>query len=197
MAKKKNLRKKKQALQIAPMTKRLVAWGIDWYIGSMVCLIPIALIHNMVTKIPEFSYDITQLPTNYAVLAVALSFVCAFLYFYVVPARVWPSQTLGKRICSLAIMKKDDEPITKKILFKRQILMFLLLEAPVVMTGNIELVSMGLLFGQATELNMKYCSAILFAGSTLLCMFSKEHMALHDRVVNTKVVCLNTERTVY
>lgn len=180
----------------APMLKRLLAFLLDWYLGGVLSMMPVAFLWNMRTGETKVNLNIVALGRQgiYAALAAILLLI---VYFYVIPWLIWPGQTIGKRILSIAVVDKNGSSVPAGRLAVRQIGILLFLETMSLMTGNPILSLFTLLFNEQVSTVLSYASMVLLAISVLMCSFSRQHQALHDWLTGTEVVVVKRANAVY
>lgn len=174
-----------------PSWKRLVAYMIDWYLGSIFTALPMVMIYMKITNKQDLNVNLIQYPRQYAILSGCLGLIFAFFYYMIVPLIIWNGQTLGKRWCHFRIVKEKNDTVKFKELFLRQIIGIFLVEGALIFPSS--------LFHQMLSLitNINLITPLMYIGmafsvlSSLFVLLRKDHKALHDLISNTKVVCIN------
>ena len=87
----------------APLVKRFISYLIDWYVGALCTAIPIAIISQKLTN-TMLNQNIVEFKQPYGIIAGILAVLFAIFYFVIVPAYIYPGQTLGKKICKIKIV---------------------------------------------------------------------------------------------
>lgn len=175
--------------------RRILAYGIDWYVGGVIASLPLIIMYMMINK------EATYIPQNLAIfeyplniVAGSLSFFIAFIYYVIIPMFVFKGQTLGKKILKIKIVNADFKEATCKQILIRQGIMILLIEGSVFTASNMlhQVVTL------TTGLNIISLYAYLGLGITifsgLLVIVLKSKRALHDVVTNTKVVFIQSDQ---
>ena len=156
----------------APLVKRFISYLIDWYVGALCTAIPIAIISQKLTN-TMLNQNIVEFKQPYGIIAGILAVLFAIFYFVIVPAYIYPGQTLGKKICKIKIVKVNNEQVTIKNMLLRQLLGVIVITI-------------------ITQTNfvtpLMYAGFIISGISILLYLFKGEHRTLHDYLGNTKVV---------
>ena len=163
----------------APLVKRFISYLIDWYVGALCTAIPIAIISQKLTN-TMLNQNIVEFKQPYGIIAGILAVLFAIFYFVIVPAYIYPGQTLGKKICKIKIVKVNNEQVTIKNMLLRQLL------GVIVSAIWHELVTIIPQTNFVTPL--MYAGFIISGISILLYLFKGEHRTLHDYLGNTKVV---------
>lgn len=161
----------------AYLVRRFFAFGADWYIS--------AILINLIANALSHFIGI------YAGLIVA-SLVVPFIYYVIVPIKVFNGSTLLQRAMVLRVVKSDDSAATIKDMVIRYYVGCLLLEGMYyVPSTNIRL-SLGYLIPSLTSVLVAInyvvmVISILSLISALLDYKSKEFKFIHDRLAHTKV----------
>lgn len=170
------------------LIKRAFAYGIDWYLGSVLASIPLILtyymMHNNAKNIPN------QLSLFHGPLVIAVALLCftvTFLYYVMIPVH-YHGATLGKRIVHLKIVNDDYTEISLKKLIIRQVVLMMLVEGSVYATTATFHQLLRIYFD--TSLINIYTTAglIITVASVVLMLITKSHQSLHDLLCHTLVV---------
>lgn len=193
-------RKNKKEMSIkqndAPMWKRWLAFILDWYLSGVVSMAPVALMWNLKSGETKVNLDIVGLGHS-GIWAAVLAILILIAYFYVIPLFLWPGQTPGKRLLSIAIVQTDGSAVDAKRLALRQIVILLFLETISLMTGN-PFGSLVTLIANGTVAKiLSYASMVLLVLSVLMASFTPFHQALHDRFAKTRVIWIKRENAVF
>ena len=87
----------------APFVKRLIAYFIDWYIISVMTILPINLIYSIIYHQKNFTSSIVNLPLIPAISAFLIGLLLSLLYLAYFPYK-YNGQTIGKKIFGLLIL---------------------------------------------------------------------------------------------
>lgn len=175
-----------------PTWKRLVAYMVDWYLGSIFTSLPMVMIYMKVTDTQNLNVNLFQYPKQYAILSGCLGLLFAFFYYLVVPLIIWNGQTLGKRWCHFKIAKCGCDTVGFKDLFLRQIIGIFLVEGALIFPSN--------LLHQMLSLvsNINFITPLMYIGiaisilSALFVLFRNDHRAIHDLISNTAVLSVSS-----
>lgn len=115
-----------------PYLRRLIAFLIDWYLSSLVAMIPTIVFQSINGRDLVLINRIDTLTAPQAVAATGLALVIYTWYFCVLPLRP-PNgfalgQTPGRRILGITLVKADAGPLTFRDLFLRDFVGILLLQ---------------------------------------------------------------------
>ena len=96
-----------------PVSKRLIAYAIDWAVGGIISGFPAVLFYGGITGRSDMFSDLyvfpsLGFPTYWSYLAGILCIVVAFIYYIYIPYKKYPGQTLGKRWLKIKIVNNDD-----------------------------------------------------------------------------------------
>lgn len=120
--------------QIKIIIRRFIAYGIDWYIGGLMINLPIVLIYGCVFNQTQMQTNLLVIGENNIIVALLsgiFGVIFGIFYFFIIPLRLWPGQTLGKRILKMKIIQNDTQEISFKNLFLRQIIGITIFEGAV------------------------------------------------------------------
>ena len=153
--------------------KRIIAYGIDWYLGSVLSSLPLILLYMSLHKdavyIPQ---QLSIFKGYYQVIAGVLSLSVAFVYYVVLPI-IWKGQTVGKKLLGLKIVNDNYQEVNVKQLIIRQVIMIL--------TGY-NIASIWIKVG-----------LVITILSGILVIVLKSKKSLHDIVSHTLVVDIKSE----
>ncbi len=158
------------------MLKRILAFSIDIYLGSLLATLPISL--ASMYFLGEMTQNVFLLDKTVAIGMIVLSFAILFLYYLVVPWKLFKGQTIGKRLVGIRICFNDDQA-----LFKRQFLMML------TMTSLTKLVIqlVGIISGyNFVDVFIDLARSAAFV-SLMLIVFTKNRRSIHDMISGTFV----------
>lgn len=175
--------------------KRFIAYGIDWYIGSVLASIPLIMLymslHEGATYIPQV-LSIFEAP--YDIIAGLLSLTVAFVYYVIVPCLVWQGQTLGKKLLSLKIVNDNFEDASVKQIFIRQAVMILLVEGSIYTASNMLHQVINVVTGYNFASLYAYIGIGISLFSAILVFVLKSKKSLHDIVLKTLVVDIKSNQ---
>ena len=174
---------KKQISRVS-LTKRLVAFMIDWYVSGVLISLPVLAI--MQTQGKGTVLELRNLPFSSACLAFIGAFLVFLIYFIWVPFRT-NGQTLGKKMLGLQIVEESQRHISCFALVKRHVLGIMLIEGGLI---SITPLLWQVVFYQHADLQLTLTSFYygLSIVSAIMIVISKKGKALHDALANTKVI---------
>ena len=111
-----------------------------------------------------------------------------------VPWRIWPGQTLGKRVAGYRMEKTNGTAVDLITLLKRQVIGGFLLEGAAFVASNYirQLVTLSLSY--YVDYYWQIAGMILTALSLILVMKTDSHRALHDYLAKTRVTCVEKQK---
>lgn len=117
MAKKK-IKNIKTAKAGPPYFKRVIAFGLDWYLSSVLLNLVIRLVLGLFDLTDkEFNIISYDGPTK-AIMIIA-SLLVAFIYFVYIPHATKKKSTPGMKVMRLEFLKADGSSVDFNTLFKR------------------------------------------------------------------------------
>lgn len=173
--------------------KRIIAYGIDWYLGSVLSSLPIIFLymslHKNATYIPQ---QLSIFKGYYQILAGVLSLSVALVYYLGLPI-LWKGQTLGKKILGLKIVNDDYKDVSTKQLIIRQVVMIFLIEGSIYTCSNMLHQLVNVLTGYNLAVIWNRAGLVISVLSGLLVIVLKSKKSLHDIVSHTLVVDIKSE----
>lgn len=98
-------------LKQAPVTKRFIAFIIDWYIASLLGSIPVIIFQSIQGRDLIITNTLEGLSLGLAWTAGIAALLCHFFYYCIIPYRFknkgYTGQTLGWRIMRLQLLTSD------------------------------------------------------------------------------------------
>lgn len=187
------LKKLDQTPNDIAMNKRLGAYVIDWALGGIFTGFPAVLTYGFITgKNDMFSnlyvFEALGHEKIWGLLAGVLCILFALFYYVYVPWKLYPGQTLGKRVVGIKIEMLPHEAPSLKALLLRQAFAIFLLEGSVYVVSNYirQLVTLITRFYVDTSWQILAVGITLL--SVVLVIYTKSHRALHDYIGSTRVV---------
>ena len=185
--------KKVVRLKDAKVSKRAIAYMIDWYVGALFTAFPIGLFSLKLYK-TMLHQDIINFPQPTGMIAGLIGLVFAIYYYYIVPAYIWKGQTFGKRVCHIRIVNEDDSEVSKKNLALRQLLGIFIVEGVLVSASSIWQQIIMILTNINIVQPLMYVGFAISGISVVLVIFKNNHRAIHDYIGKTRVVEGNAEK---
>lgn len=175
-------------------SKRFVAYVIDWFLGSLFTMLPMCILWMMWTKDMETMSraNVLLIAGNVgymqAYLAGGVSVLFALFYYVIVPWRIYPGQTVGKRAMGFKIVKLDESDVDLKTLILRQIIGIIIIEGGLYNVSGI----LHSLISLALNLNLVQWLLYIGLGISILSAFLALKMSsqrmFHDYLAKTKVI---------
>lgn len=109
-------------IEESPLARRVLAFVSDYLIGGIIATLPLGIANSFVpnTKLGDLSSCLNAGMGMGAVAAiVAAALVLSYAYYVVLPLKVWPGQTVGKRLARIEIVMLDGSPASLKALSVR------------------------------------------------------------------------------
>ena len=172
--------------------KRVIAYGIDWYLGAALASLPLMVIyytmHDHIKVIPN-QIALFKYPVN--IIVALLCFIVIFFYYVFIPYK-YNGQTLGKKLMKLKIVNEDYSALSKKTLVIRQVVMMMLVEGSIYASTATFHQLLRLLSGTTFTKIYTIVGLILTILSVVLLVLTKSHQSLHDLVCHTLVVDISS-----
>lgn len=174
-------------------TRRLVAYAVDWAVGGVVSGLPAVFAYGTITGRSDMFSDLYVFGAlgyapGWGILVGVLCALFALAYYVVVPWKVWPGQTLGKRVTKVRIERDGGGVSGLGTLLVRQALVGFLMEGSAFVIGRYirQTVTLALRFDVDTVWG--YAGLAITCISAFLVLWHTGHKALHDYIAHTRVV---------
>ena len=162
----------------AYVVRRFLAFGTDWYISSVLI--------NLMTN--AFSHFTTGAYYMHIALCFA-SIVVGFLYYVLVPCKVWKGQTFMMRAMSLKVVNVNGEDVNFLTLLLRFFIGCLIFEgAFYIPSVNIRSVLMIIFPSRFLEIIGIVINISSVIGVLCILLNWREFRLLHDVLFKTKVI---------
>lgn len=175
------------------MMNRIYAYIIDWIIGGILSSFPGVFLYAAITKQTDMYTDIYVFKalgysSMWSYLACFLGIV-GFLFYYVwIPYKMYPGQTLGKKLMKLKIITVDGKQLTFQQLLIRQFVGLCLIEgSATIMTRYIrQMITLATSFYFDGPLLV--VGFVITVVSISLALFTPSKRSVHDYLSCTLVV---------
>lgn len=186
-----------QRVNPVPMNKRFGSYVVDWALGGIVCGLPAVFMYGGVTGRSDmfsnlYVFESLGFERYWGILAGILCIVFALAYYVYIPWKVFPGQTVGKKIAGLKIEKVDGgTPGLKELLMRQALAIFLIEGSVFVISGYIRQLAT-LVTRFYIDIYWQYAALFFTFISIVLALYTASHRALHDYIGGTKVVLAPT-----
>lgn len=175
------------------LPKRLFAYIIDWILGGIFTSMPGVFICLNLTKqniMFENLYIFEALGYERYVgfLVGFLCFIFAIFYYVFVMWRIFPGQTIGKKIMGIKVVNKDNLDVNFKTIFIRQVVCIFLIEGVAYTISSYIRQCITLATRYYVDNILQNICIIFFILSAMLVCGTASQRALHDYISNTKVI---------
>ena len=175
---------------------RVIAYALDWALGGIICGLPAVAIYGLVTKRSDMFSDLYVFPSlgfsyGWSYLAGFLCFLVALIYLIYIPYKIYPGQTLGKRIMKLKIVRIDGKPLDIKTLVIRHIIGLIVLESVAVVVSRYLRQMLTLATGFYFEYYLTAVGAFITMISAIIVYNTPSRRAIHDYLAKTRVALLD------
>ena len=172
--------------------KRLIAYIIDWYLASLVCMLPFLVI-GLANQIDyRYIMNLKLYTTQDLMIGLFISLLFSFIYFFVIPLKLFPGQTIGKKIMNLKIITSSNQEMSVQTLFLRQILFIWLIEISLHSIGGILNQVIFIIIQSHIIILVKDLSIFTIIISIFMFLVTSHYVTLHDFISKTKVIDLKS-----
>lgn len=179
-------------IPVANMT-RVYAATFDWLIGGIVSGFPGVILYSTLTDSNRplknlYMFEASGFNSSFTIFVACLCLLFGFGYYVFIPWRVFPGQTLGKRVFHLKIIKQNDQQMVFNDYVLRQFVFLIGIEGIATATSTY----LRVIVTTAVRFYVDPYFNIFWSIMTLISMFlvfgTHRHLALHDHAVKTMVV---------
>ena len=174
----------------APFVKRLIAYFIDWYIISVMTILPIKLIYSIIYHQKNFTSSIVNLPLIPAISAFLIGLLLSLLYLVYFPYK-YNGQTIGKKIFGLKIVKNNEINIDLKTLLIRNGVGLILIEGTFYSCSIYFWELINIIFEASIASFALSILGIVSFISMFMSLLNSNHRMLHDYLSKTSVVTVH------
>lgn len=168
--------------------KRAIAYLIDWYVASMLAGIPIVLTYSIFFKELEVTQELSKLPVPYCYFIGIIAILVYLAYFIIVPIKIYPGQTFGKRIMDIKMVKDDGSDVDFITLIKREVIGVMLVEGYIAASSSYLHQMINLLVGYNVMKVFTYVYGIITILSIVVACASPKIKMFHDYIAKTQLV---------
>lgn len=173
--------------------RRVLAFGIDWYLSGVLANIAISLCYGFFNQGQiEAQYNLNGMTSTQAWILMAVLFLIFLFYYVWVPCRIWIGQTPAQRMLQIKVFHDDHSEVTFKTMLIRFVLGCLVLEGTFYFftsTFKTLLITKYLPFDTGMmDMLLSGPVAIICVLSLLLALRDKDQSRMiHDRISHTHV----------
>lgn len=187
--------KKNDATSYVPElgNRRIISFGIDWILGGVFAGIPAVTSYAILTgksspltSMYQFEAAEVDRLTTVAILFLCLLF--GFFYYVIVPWKLMPGQTVGKKLMHLRIVSSDAENISFKRYFVRQFIFLIGIEGIATPVSTYLRVIITTITRTYVDSYIGIIWDLITIGSVFMMFWGSKHLSLHDRMTKTTVI---------
>lgn len=179
---------KKKYEESAGNIRRLIAYGIDWYMTSLLVMIPVALLYSIETGEKALTIDISILSYTHMLLAFCIGFILCCWYLIYLPLKT--GQTIGKRVTEIKIIRLDHKELDIRTLVKREIVGAILIEGVMFTISTYFHQIVAEILHITYSHYIAYGFMVLLVVSIIIAIIKPEKRMIHDYIASTKVISM-------
>ncbi len=172
-------------MKVSPVTliRRIIAYGIDWYLATMVCGIPLMLVNSMKTGSTAIN---TTLPEGMeGWLWGTVYILLGLMYYWLIPL-FWNGATPGKKLMHLRIVSvSDGKKPSAMALLLRQGVGVLLIEGAIAFPSQLLRELLARLTGDSVMSVIQTIMVIITVISISIGVYTPQRRMIHDYISGT------------
>lgn len=178
-------------------SSRVIAFIIDWILGGICAGIPSVIIYLILTGKSKpltsmYQFGATGLSSGGTILISIICILFGCFYYVVVPWKIYPGQTVGKKLTKLKIISTNNKNLTLNTLVLRQFIFLVLIEGAATPVSTYVKV----IITSVTRFYVDSYLGLVWDAITLISVFilfwGKRRLSLHDWFTNTMVIKIPT-----
>lgn len=168
--------------------RRFIAMLIDWYITNMIASIPVTFYLRGHDYIRKDSFTLETYGFSTGLKFGIFVIVVGVIYYVIIPSFILKGQTLGKKICKVAVVRENSDCVTFKDIFIREIIGATILEGGIVVTATY-IRKLLQLFGYISIVTpLQYIAYTMTILSIIYAYFHPLSQSFHDKLAKTIVI---------
>lgn len=158
------------------LLKRGIAFLVDLYLGTLVSSLPISIITMI--SLDKMTQNVFLLEKPLAILSLILSIICLVFYYIGIPSLFYSRQTLGKRLMDIQV----TYDLKRSFILRQTTIMLIFTSGSRLLGQLLSLLSGYNIMNLIMDLSMSLSLMIIIG-----VVFSKQHIALYDRLFHTDI----------
>ena len=168
--------------------RRFFAYLLDWLFGTFFAAFPVVILNGIVQNTTVVTDDLLTIPYPYSYIAGGLALLFSFIYFVLIPLKIWKGETVGKHLMHMKIVRTDGSDVGFGSLVLRNMFGMILIEGALFTTSTYLRQMAALVTGEVRVMQYLYYAGIgITIISILLVMFTNSNQAIHDLMGKTRV----------
>lgn len=176
-------------------SSRLLSFILDWLFGGIVAGVPSVVAYLILTGKSKpltsmYQFGAAGFDGATTILISLICIIFGFFYYVIIPWKIFPGQTIGKRMLHLKIIDKDGNNPSFNTYFMRQFIFMVLVEGAATPVSTYIKVIITTLSRFYVDSYLGLVWDVITLVSVFLLFWGKGRLSLHDYATKTLVVKL-------
>lgn len=174
-------------------SSRVMAFIIDWILSGICAGIPSVIAYLILTGKSKpltsmYQFGAAGLSSEDTILISIICILFGCFYYVVIPWKIFPGQTIGKKITHLRIISTNDNKISLNTYFWRQFVFLILIEGAATPVSTYVKVIITTLTHFYVDSYLGLVWDVITLISVFILFWGKNRMSLHDCFTKTVVI---------
>lgn len=177
-------------------SSRVIAFIIDWLLGGICSGIPSVILYLILTGKSKpltsmYQFGAAGFGGITTIMIALLCIIFGIFYYVIVPWKIYPGQTIGKRIMHLKIISTQEKPLNLNTYLMRQFVFLVLIEGAATPVSTYIKVIITTMTRFYVDSYLGLAWDVITLISVFMLFWGKQRLSIHDYVTKTMVVKLS------
>lgn len=174
-------------------SSRIISFIIDWILGGICSGIPSVIFYLILTGKSKpltsmYQFGAAGFGGITTVLIALLCIAFGIFYYVIIPWKIYPGQTIGKKMTHLKIVSTQDKELGLNTYLMRQFVFMVLVEGAATPVSTYIKVIITTMTRFYVDSYLGLIWDIITLISVFMLFWGKQRISIHDYVIKTKVI---------